>query len=147
MEKSHPGKQNPGHSLLKQIPLDVPYLKFHAQIANRILHKCLYTPLALWWFWQPHSQPTLPSSSFQTTAFPSFFFFLMEFMAVSVLPLARWGRKKARGRGSIYTVCLYSVRACCRVGSCDVCACIVWERILSGTAAGKINGRSGDCLQ
>lgn len=62
------------------------------------------------------------SSSLQTTAFSSFFFFNMKFMAASVLPPAHWGRKKGKGRGSIYTVCLYSARARCRVGSCDVFA-------------------------
>lgn len=109
--KTHPEKQNPGHYLLYQIELDVPYLKFHEQLANGIIHKCMYALLSLQWFQQPqHSKPAV---CLQATAFSSFLFLAWSSRQPVFYHLHAGGEKKARGRGSIYTVCLYSVRACC----------------------------------
>lgn len=79
------------------------------------------------------------SSSLQTTDFSPFFFFNMKFMAANVLPPARWGRKKSKGeRINIYSMFIFS-KSMLQSGELRcVCVCIVCERILSGTAAGKI---------
>lgn len=94
MGKSHPGKQNPGHSLLYQITLDVPYLKFHEQLANRVLLKCLYAPISSWWCWQPHSQPAVCHPAASKPQLFLLFFFPDEVHASQCFTTCMLGEKK-----------------------------------------------------
>lgn len=88
----------PGHYLIQRIKLDVPHLKSHEQLANQIIHKRTLALLSAQQFQQPQRYElagcylAAPAASKPRLFLRSFFFS----MTASVLPPARWVRKKSR---------------------------------------------------
>lgn len=70
------------------------------------------------------------------------FIYCLQFMAASILPPAHL-KKKGKKSTQIFSKCLYSRSVYFREGGRDVCVFIVCERILSGSAAGKIMEAQG----
>lgn len=70
------------------------------------------------------------------------FIYCLQFMAASILPPAHL-EKKGKKSTPIFSKCLYSRSVCFREGGRDGCIFIVWKRILSGGAAGKIMAAPG----
>jgi len=103
-----------------------------------------------------YAGPSLPRRSLclENQAFPGWhisikqpeelviFIYCLQFMAASILPPAHL-KKKGKKSTPIFSKCLYSRSVYFREGGRDVCVFIVCERILSGSAAGKIMEAQG----
>lgn len=146
-KKPNPEKQTPGHYLIQQIQLDVPYLKFHEQLANWIIHKCMLALLSAQQFQQPQRYElagcylAAPAASKPQLCLRSFFSALQP-----VCYHLHTGWEKKQGGEDQYSQYVYIQQERVVGWGVVMCvSCVICGRILSGSW--KNTERSGVSLQ